>query len=251
MSDSKPEVPGSGEPEPNVPPPSEPSAQPELSPEPTPSDTEPASELGSDTSNEPESTSSVNHPEAASTASAAPETSQMTVPPHAVYDPADGPPAPDYSGDIVPFSGPPTERNTKKFTWVLVSSLVGGVLACGGVIVTVVVMMMQLSNAIIDSGVEQADDFMADVSQENWDDAYGQLCEDLQDQGDVADYSPEWGAWDASSWTLQEDSVDQTAAGDLLVSVEMADGEVWELEVRFEPGSENLLDSTICSWEPQ
>ncbi|QSB04405.1 hypothetical protein [Natronoglycomyces albus] len=159
-----------------------------------------------------------------------------------------GPPPPDFDGDIVPFAAPPKERNSTRFTLALVGGILGAVLLCGGVIFAVVTMTFQLESAVREEVVAVTDQFLEDIEQQRYQSAYESLCNSKRDEADQRVYEREWQGWDTSGWTADISRVSQTAAGDLLLPVEFADGQEWLFEISFD-GGDNLLDIQVCDWE--
>ncbi|MCH7232930.1 hypothetical protein L0U85_19035 [Glycomyces sp. L485] len=150
---------------------------------------------------------------------------------------------PAHEGSPVPFAAPPTERNQSRFAAKLVISILGGVAIVGTVIVALVLSLMTLTQSYMEKIEDTAEAFMSDLSDEQWDDAYGRLCTDLQDRP-VEDYLDDWQDWEADGAEVLgiRDEMSGT-----YVRVELDDGTTVELLIAVEQGE--TIDTTVCGWE--
>jgi hypothetical protein len=103
--------------------------------------------------------------------------------PPPVPDPPRGP------GVTPPFPVPPTEgRSSRVWMGLAVGALVA-VLVCGGGIAAIIGLVTTGTRALNEQVDVVVGDYFEAVQQKRFDEAYGQLCEDAQQQESVADFS--------------------------------------------------------------
>ncbi|SDE50921.1 hypothetical protein [Glycomyces harbinensis] len=167
---------------------------------------------------------------------ALPPTTKEVEPP-----PVPSAPPPPPSGVPVPFAAPPTDVNGGRLAMKLAFGIGGGVALVATVVIAVVVAFTTFTNSVLDKMESTAEDFIAEVADEDWDSAYAMLCDDLRERP-VEDYTGEWESWDADTAEVQPMSVEATE-----VEVELADGSSIALTVEVDQSAE-ALDTNICGW---
>ncbi|MEU6861471.1 hypothetical protein AB0B28_21660 [Glycomyces sp. NPDC046736] len=145
-------------------------------------------------------------------------------------------------GVPVPFASPPTERNNGKFTIKLIAGILGPLILVCGVGGAIYAALMTFSNSLTDKVESTAEDFIAEVAEEDWDAAYGMLCGDLRKRP-ASHYIPEWESWDADGAQIRPVRFE-----DAVVTVEFADGSTMLLNIEIEQTAETL-DTSICGWQ--
>ncbi|THV43610.1 hypothetical protein FAB82_00710 [Glycomyces buryatensis] len=143
----------------------------------------------------------------------------------------------------VPFAAPPTERNGGRFAAKLVFGIGGGLFVVVGVIVALVVSLLSLTDSLLDKIESTAETFMADIADENWDDAYANLCPQLR-ENPVDDYVREWESWDVEG-EPQAGLPTQDTSG-AYVPFEFSDGTKVEVYVVLADGPN--MDTAVCDW---
>lgn len=145
-------------------------------------------------------------------------------------------------GVPVPFASPPTERNNGKFTIKLIAGILGPLILVCGVGGAIYAALMTFSNSLTDKVESTAEDFIAEVAEEDWDAAYGMLCGDLRKRP-ASHYIPEWESWDAEGAEIRPVRFE-----DAVVTVEFADGSTMLLNIEIEQTAE-ALDTSVCGWQ--
>lgn len=151
---------------------------------------------------------------------------------------------PTLEGVTVPFAAPPTERSGGRFTATLVIGIAGGLVVIGAVVVALVLSLVTLANSLMEKIETTAEVFVADIADEQWNDAYGRLCPEMRERP-VGDYIDEWASWEAEGAEVRQirDTMDGT-----YVSVELGDGSTVELQLLVDQES-TAIDSFVCGWE--
>ena len=146
-------------------------------------------------------------------------------------------------GVPVPFAAPPSERNSGRFATALVLGIVGGLVMVGAIVFGMVYSLVALSDSLFGKVETTAEDFVEDLSEQDWNSAYGSLCPDLKDRP-VDHYVDEWRSWDTEGAEVRgvRDSMDGT-----FVVVELGDGSTLELLFVIEQGEQ--METSICDWE--
>ncbi|GAB3646711.1 hypothetical protein [Glycomyces tarimensis] len=224
----------------------EPEAPPQTAPEAgAPPHRGPAMSAPGESAAEPERPAAA--PEPAQEAPEPAETDETLALPPATSSDEPGPSQPERSsaleGTPVPFAAPPTERNGSRFATALTLGIVGGVAIVGAVVVALIVSLVTLTESLMDKIETTAEDFMADVSAERWDEAYEHLCTDLQERP-VQDYVEEWEDWAADDAEVQDVRDEMSGT---YVPVELGDGSTVELEIEIAQGE--TVDTTVCGWD--
>ncbi|MEU5874634.1 hypothetical protein AB0A73_24105 [Glycomyces sp. NPDC047369] len=149
------------------------------------------------------------------------------------------PPPP--TGVPVPFAAPPTERNGGRLALKLTLGIGGGFVLVTAVVIAIVVAMATFTASISDEIVDTADEFVAQLADEDWDAAYAMLCPDLRERP-ADDYIAEWRSWDAATAEVQP-----LGYNDLDVRVRLADGSQIALVVPVEQ-TDQTIGTSICGW---
>ncbi|GAB3230644.1 hypothetical protein GCM10027447_25270 [Glycomyces halotolerans] len=171
----------------------------------------------------------------------------LGLPPAVAVDPPNSTPSEDRSGlqgIPVPFATPPTERNSGRFATALTLGIVGGVVLVIGVGVAFFAAATIFANSYLDKIEATAEEFMADISEERWEEAHAGLCPDLREDP-VDRYIDEWSEWDADDAEVL--TVRDRPDG-IHVPVRLGDGSTVELLMTVDEDAQSL-ETSVCGWE--
>src|SRR5690606_37674372 len=89
---------------------------------------------------------------------------------------------PALEGVAVPFAAPPTERNSGRFAAALALGIGGGVAVLIAAVFALFASLFTLTESYMEKIEGTAEAFIADIEDEQWNDAYARLCPDMRDQ---------------------------------------------------------------------